>query len=344
MRQGARHFGWDRRPARPATLRDGRWLVGYGMAAAIRMHFQGPTKARVRMGPDGIAVVQSDMTDIGGGTYTILTQVAAQALGLPMERVRVEIGRSDFPVSQGSGGSWGAGNSMHRGPSRLRSLARKLAIAACDDASSPLHARDPRAAVITGGRMTIGPASEALSAIVARSHPEGLTAEGEIAGMETTRTTRLIRSTPTGHISRKSASTPIPPRFACRRMLGVFAAGRILNPKTARSQLIGGMTLGVSYALLEEAAVDTRSGAFVNRDLAEYLVPVHADIPELDAVLLDGYDDKANILGVKGIGELGVCGAAAAVTNAVFNATGVRVRQFPITLDKLLPELPLLAV
>jgi xanthine dehydrogenase YagR molybdenum-binding subunit len=125
-----------------------------------------------------------------------------------------------------------------------------------------------------------------------------------------------------------------------RRMLGVFNAGRILNPKTARSQMIGGMTLGVSYALLEEAVVDTRSGAFVNRDLAEYLVPVHADIPEIDAVFVDGFDDKANILGVKGIGELGVCGSAAAVTNAVFNATGIRVREFPITLDKLLGRLP----
>ncbi len=125
-----------------------------------------------------------------------------------------------------------------------------------------------------------------------------------------------------------------------RRMLGAFAAGRFLNLKTARSQLIGGMTLGVSYALLEQAVVDTRSGAFVNRDLAEYLVPVHADIPEIDALLLDGFDGKANVLGVKGIGELGVCGAAAAIANAVFNATGVRVREFPITLDKVLPGLP----
>jgi xanthine dehydrogenase YagR molybdenum-binding subunit len=124
-----------------------------------------------------------------------------------------------------------------------------------------------------------------------------------------------------------------------RRMLGVFAAGRFLNPKTARSQLIGGMTFGVSMALLEEAVVDTRSGAFVNRDLAEYLVPVHADIPEIDAVLLDGFDDKANVLGAKGVGELGNCGANAAVANAVFNATGVRVREFPITLDKLLDKL-----
>ena len=122
-------------------------------------------------------------------------------------------------------------------------------------------------------------------------------------------------------------------------MLGVFAVGRVLNAKTARSQLIGGMIWGLSMALHEEAMVDLRSGAFVNRDLAQYLMPVHADIPELDAVVLDGFDEKANVLGVKGLGELGICGAGAAVANAVYNATGVRIRQFPITLDKLLPHL-----
>jgi xanthine dehydrogenase YagR molybdenum-binding subunit len=127
-----------------------------------------------------------------------------------------------------------------------------------------------------------------------------------------------------------------------RRMLGIFAPGRILNAKTARSQLIGAMTFGMGMALLEEAVVDTRSGAFVNRDLAEYLVPVHADIPDIDVVVLDGFDDKANVVGVKGLGELGICGAGAAVANAVFNATGVRVRDFPITLDKVLPGLPLM--
>jgi xanthine dehydrogenase YagR molybdenum-binding subunit len=125
-----------------------------------------------------------------------------------------------------------------------------------------------------------------------------------------------------------------------RRMLGVFSVGRVLNAKTARSQLIGGMIWGVGAALEEEAVIDQRSGAFVNRDLAQYLVPVHADIPDVDAVLLDGYDGKANILGAKGVGELGICGAGAAVANAVFNATGVRVRDFPITLEKVLPGLP----
>jgi len=125
-------------------------------------------------------------------------------------------------------------------------------------------------------------------------------------------------------------------------MLGVFAAGRIFNAKTARSQLIGGMIFGVSAALHEEALVEPHTGAFLNRDLAGYLVPVHADIPEIDAVLLDDFDDKANVLGAKGVGELGNCGANAAVANAVFNATGIRVRDFPITIEKLLPGLPLL--
>ena len=340
MREGARRFGWNRRPVRPGSRREGRWLVGYGMAAAIRMHFQGPAKARVRMGSDGVAVVQSDMTDIGGGTYTILTQVAAEALGLPIDRVRVELGRSDFPVSFGTGGSWGAANSSTAVYRACRALREKLAASACNDLKSPLHGLDPQAAILSGGRVTVAAKSEAMAKIVARNHPEGLEGEGEIAGMENDPNyTAYSLNSYGAHFAEVGVDVDTA-EIRLRRMLGVFNAGRILNPKTARSQMIGGMTLGVSYALLEEAIVDTRSGAFVNRDLAEYLVPVHADIPEIDAVFVDGFDDKANILGVKGIGELGVCGSAAAVTNAVFNATGIRVREFPITLDKMLGRLP----
>jgi xanthine dehydrogenase YagR molybdenum-binding subunit len=305
MRDGARRFGWERRPARPASVRDGPWLVGFGMAAGIRGHYQGPTKARVRMGPDGIAVVQSDMTDIGTGTYTILTQVAADALGLPLDRVRVELGRSDFPLSWGSGGSWGAGNSSNAVHRACQALREKLRTA--------------------GDRIP----------------PEGLEAEGEIVSMlEDPNYGANSIHTYAAHFAEVGVDVDTA-EIRLRRMLGVFAVGRVLNAKTARSQLIGGMTFGVSYALLEEAVVDLRSGAFVNRDLAEYLVPVHADIPEIDAIVLDGFDDKANVLGAKGLGELGICGAGAAVANAVFNATGVRVRDFPITLDKVLPGLPL---
>jgi xanthine dehydrogenase YagR molybdenum-binding subunit len=305
MREGARRFGWERRPAKPASLRDGRWLVGYGMAAAIRGQFQLPTKAKVRMRPDGIAVVQTDMTDIGTGTYTILTQVAADGLGLPIDRVRVELGRSDLPPGAGSGGSWGAPNSsvaVHRACEALREKLRT--------------------------------ASE-------RIPPEGVEAEGEVISMTDDPNYKDYSINTYGAHFAEVGVNADTGETRLRRMLGVFEAGRILNAKTARSQLLGGMTFSASYALCEGAVVDTRSGAFVNRDLAEYLVPVHADIPEIDAVLLDGFDDKANVLGVKGIGELGACGAGAAVANAVFNATGVRVRDFPITLEKVLPGLPL---
>jgi xanthine dehydrogenase YagR molybdenum-binding subunit len=258
------------------------------------------------MGRDGIAVVQSDMTDLGTGTYTILSQVAAEALGLPIERVRVEIGNSDFPESFGSGGSWGAANSsvaLHRACQALRQKLER-------SAGNP---------------------------------PGEVEAEGEIATMWEDPTYQAYSIHSYGAHFAEVGVDADTAEIRLRRMLGVFAVGRALNAKTTRSQLIGGMTWGVSAALHEEAVVDTRTGAFVNRDLAEYLVPVNADIPELDAVVLEGFDDKANVLGAKGLGELGICGAGAAVANAVFNATGVRVRDFPITLDKVLPGLPVAA-
>jgi xanthine dehydrogenase YagR molybdenum-binding subunit len=304
LREGARRFGWERRPATPASRREERWLVGYGVAAAIRMHYQFPTRASVRIGPAGNVIVRTDMTDIGTGTYTILTQVAADALEVPLDRVRVELGRSDFPVSAGSGGSAGAAsssNAVHR---------------ACEALREKLRTAD--------GRI---PA-------------EGLEAEGENVGMrQDPNFKRYAIHTYGAHFAEVGVDVDTG-EIRLRRMLGVFTAGRVLNARTARSQLIGGMIWGVSAALHEEAVVDTRTGAFVNRDLAEYLVPVHADIPPIDAILLDGSDDKANPLGVKGLGELGICGAGAAVANAVFNATGVRVREFPITLDKVLAGLP----
>ena len=232
-----------------------------------------------------------------------MRQVAADRLDLPLDRVRVELGRSEFPVSAGSGGSWGAGNSstaVHR---------------ACEALREKLHAAD--------GRIP----------------PEGVEAEGEIASMSDDPNYKAYSIHTYGGQFAEVGVDADTGEIRLRRMLGVFAPGRILNAKTARSQLIGGMIWGVSAAVHEEAIVDARSGAFVNRDLAEYLVPVHADLPEIDAVVLAGYDDKANVLGVKGLGELDICGAGAAVANAVFNATGVRVRDFPITPDKVLSAL-----
>jgi xanthine dehydrogenase YagR molybdenum-binding subunit len=304
MREGARRFGWERRAARPGSLRDGRWLVGYGMAAAVRMQFQLPSKATVRMKPDGTVVVRSDITDIGTGTYTIVAQVAAETLGVPLDRIRVELGDSNYPPGAGSGGSFGASNTC------------VAVYNACVALKEKLDGREPPA--------------------------EDVEAEGEIASMEDDPNYKRYAIHAYGAHFAEVGVDADTAEIRLRRMLGVFAAGRIFNAKTARSQLIGGMTFGASSALLEEGLIDPRTGAFINHDLAGYLVPVHADIPDIDAVLLDGFDQKANVLGAKGVGELGNCGANAAVGNAVFNATGVRVREFPITIDKVLPGLPLL--
>ena len=296
MREGARRFGWERRPARPASVRDGRWLVGYGMAAAVRMQFQLPSKATVRMLPDGTALVRSDITDIGTGTYTIVAQVAAETLGIPLERVKVEIGSSDYPPGAGSGGSFGATNTCTAVYNACMALREKL-----KKGSVPA---------------------------------EGVEAEGAIAAMWKDPNYQKYSIHAYGAHFAEVGVDADTAEVRLRRMLGVFAAGRIFNAKTARSQLIGGMTFGVSSVLHEEALVEPGSGAFLNHDLAGYLVPVHADIPAIDAVLLENFDDKANVLGAKGVGELGHCGANAAVANAVFNATGVRVRDFPITIEK----------
>ena len=296
MREGARRFAWDRRPRRPASLRDGRWLIGYGMAAAIRPQFQAETTVKVRIEADGTVVVRSDMTDIGTGTYTILAQVASETLGIPIDRVRVELGDSAFPVSGGSGGSWGATNSC-------TALAR-----ACE-------------------------------ALRDKNFPTGVDVSGSIPGMMQEPSFAAYSLASYGaHFAEVHVDADTG-EIRLRRMLGVFDAGRIFNAKTARSQLIGGMIWGISAALHEEAVVDTRAGLFVNRDLAQYLVPVHADIPDIDAILLDGFDARSSTLGAKGIGELGICGSGAAIGNAVYNATGVRVRDYPITLEKLLPHL-----
>jgi len=319
MREGARRFGWERRSNRPATVRDGRWLVGHGMAAAIRPQFQMSTAVSVRLDPDGTATVRTDMTDLGTGTYTIATQVASEALGIPVDRVRVEAGDSEFPASAGSGGSWGATNTC------------TALVRACRALRDHVLGSLPEAERASEG---------GLPALVAARFPDGVEATGAIPDMnDDPRFTAYSMAGYGAHFAEVGVDVDTG-EIRVRRMLGVFDAGRIFNARTARSQLIGGMIWGVGAALHEDGVVDPRTGAFVTRDLAQYLVPVHADIPAIDAILLDTYDPHANELGAKGVGELAICGAGAAIANAVYNATGVRVRNYPITLDKLLPHLP----
>jgi xanthine dehydrogenase YagR molybdenum-binding subunit len=328
LRTGADRFGWNRRNPRPAQVRDGRWLVGMGLASAYRGAPTTKSGARVRLDSRGVVTVETDMTDIGTGSYTIIAQTAAEMLGVPISRVSVRLGDSNFPVSAGSGGQWGAASStagVYAACVKLReTIAQRLGM-------GPQAVRFADSQVHAGGRSV--PLKEAASSgeLVAEDFIEF----GDLAK-------KAQQSTFGAHFVEVGVDA-FTAEVRVRRMLAVCAAGRILNPKSARSQVIGAMTMGVGGALMEELAVDARLGYFVNHDLATYEVPVHADIPHQEVVFLDEVDPMASPLKAKGVGELGLCGVSAAIANAIYNATGVRVRDYPVTLDKLLAQLPAVA-
>jgi xanthine dehydrogenase YagR molybdenum-binding subunit len=324
MQEGARRFGWDKRNSKPGQVHDGRWLVGTGMAAATRGNPLRLSKANVRLGPDGIATVKMAMTDIGTGTYTILAQIAAEMLGVSVDNVRVDLGDTNFPEAAGSGGSFGAASSGSALFEACQALRDKLAGVA---------GMDPQNVRFADGCIASGERSVRLTEIVG----SGIEADGEIKPGKTSKD--YSQQSYGAHFAEVGVDRDTG-EIRVRRMLGVFAAGRVLNAKTARSQAIGGMVFGIGAALQEDMVLDARFGYFVNRDLAEYHVPVHADIPAaMDAVFLTELDTKSNPLKSKGIGELGICGAGAAVVNAIYNACGARIRNYPITLDKILPAL-----
>jgi xanthine dehydrogenase YagR molybdenum-binding subunit len=344
MEEGARRFGWERRNPTPGRFREGRKLIGHGMAAAIRPNYIGATTSRVAIDADGQVMVRLDMTDIGTGTYTILTQIAAESLGLPLSAVKVELGDSRFPRTAGSGGSWGAasaGSALHHACAALK---QQIVEAARSDERSPLHGANVAEANFAGGDVRVGDRSESIADLLRRVAPEGFEVEGSVRPASATETYRAYSQHSYGAHFAEVAVDCDTGEIRMRRMLTVVGAGRILNTKTARSQIIGGMIWGIGAALMEEAVLDPRYGNFVNHDLAEYHIAVNSDVPEMEVVFLEEHDDKANPLGAKGLGELGVCGAGAAIANAVYNATGVRVRSFPITLDKVLPGLPVAAI
>lgn len=341
MREGVRRFGWDKRPATPASRREGRTLIGYGMSSAIRPNYFQEASARASISKDGQVIAQCDMTDIGTGTYTILTQIAAETLGVPIDTVKVQLGDSSFPRTPGSGGSWGAATSGSAVHAACTALKQKLLEAARQHEKSPLKGVNTDELNIVDGQVLSAGRRMSVADLVGMIAPEGLSADGKVAAADTYKT--YSQHAFGAHFAEVGVDCDTG-EIRLRRMLGVFAAGRILNAKTARSQLIGGMIWGVGAALLEEGVIDKRYGQFVNHDLAEYHVAVNADVPKVDAVFVEEYDDKTNPLGSKGIGELGICGAGASVANAVYNATGIRVREFPITLDKLLPDMPLVAI
>jgi xanthine dehydrogenase YagR molybdenum-binding subunit len=325
LRTGAERFGWDKRNPKPGQVRDGRWLVGYGMAGAFRNNINMKSGARVRLERDGTVTVETDMTDIGTGTYTIIGQTAAEMLGVPLARVNVRLGDSTYPVSAGSGGQWGGNSStagVYAACVKLREhVAKKLGL-------DPAHVEFSDGMVRAGGKAQ--PLAQAAR-------------DGVVVGEDTMEYGDLAKTYQQSTFGAHFVEVAVDAATAevrVRRMLAVCAAGRILNPKSARSQVIGAMTMGVGAALMEDLVVDKRVGFFVNHDLAGYEVPVHADIPHQEVIFLDETDPMSSPMKAKGVGELGICGVAAAVANAIYNATGVRVRDYPVTLDKLLPGMP----
>lgn len=328
LRTGAERFGWSKRALKPGTRRDGRYLVGMGVAAAFRNNLVWTSGARVRLDRNGVVTVETDMTDIGTGSYTIIAQTAAEMMGVPLEKVVARLGDSNFPAAAGSGGQWGANSST----SGVYAACVKLREAVRQKLGLPEKDLDFANGMVTAGSRSV-PLAQAA-------------ADGELVAEDTIEwgdlTKRYQQSTFGAHFVEVGVDV-YTGETRVRRMLAVCAAGRILNPKQARSQVIGAMTMGVGGALMEALIVDQRAGYFVNHDLASYEVPVHADIPHQEVIFLDEVDPMSSPMKAKGVGELGLCGVGAAVANAIYNATGVRLRDYPLTLDKVIAKLPLRA-
>lgn len=323
--QGAKAFGWDQRKPKPCMRREGEWWIGMGMASAARVNILMAAQARVTMRADGSLLVQSDQTDIGTGSYAILGQIAAEMLGQPIDRTEVELGDSSLPHGAGSGGSWGAsstGSAVFRACEAIRGVLAGRLKCRPDD----LHLQDGMA---WAEGIEPRPVIDLLDGDIAKI---GLIKPGK--------TSKNYQQATYGAFFVEVAVNAFTGETRLRRMTGAFGIGRVLNEKTARSQCLGGMVWGIGSALTEELAFDNRDGHLVNHDLAEYHVPVHRDIPKMDVIFVEERDGVASPLQAKGVGELGICGAAGAVANAIYNACGVRLRDFPMTPDKLLADLP----
>ncbi|MCA0964939.1 xanthine dehydrogenase family protein molybdopterin-binding subunit [Salipiger bermudensis] len=318
--RGAEAFRWTDRNTAPGATRDGQWLVGHGVAGAYRGALVLPSGSRALL-EGGKLVIETDMTDIGTGSYTILAQTAAETMGLTLDDVEMRMGNSAYPVSSGSGGQFGAASSSAGVYAACMALRERIA--------EQLGVEE---AEFRDGRVIAGDTDRALSEL-----------EGQIDAVDSIEwgdfQSEYQMATFGAHFVEVGVHAGTG-ETRVRRMLAVCDSGRILNPITARSQVIGGMTMAVGAALSEDMALDSGRGMFANHDLAGYEVAVHADIPEQEVIFIDTLDPVASPLKAKGVGELGVCGVAAAVANAVYNATGVRVREYPVTLDKLIGGLP----
>ena len=336
MTEGAARFGWDKRTPEPRSMRHGRYLVGQGMAAAIYTHWRWPGKARVTLNGDGSALVQAAAHDIGTGTYTIMAQVAADALGLPPDRVNVRLGDTRLPESHPAIGSSTTANGTAAVMLAAQAVREKAMVLAFTGRDAPFAGAAPEDLTVADGRLVLKKTNLNItySELLARNGIASLTGDGDYTPIEEANGPKAIFS-----FSAVFAEVRVDADLGLvrlNRVVGAYDAGRIINPKTARSQAIGGIIWGAGQALLEQSETDPVSGQFTNRNYSGYLVPTNADIPNLDVMFVGEFDEEASPLGAKGLGELTAVSVAPAIANAVYHATGRRVRDLPITVEKVL--------
>jgi xanthine dehydrogenase YagR molybdenum-binding subunit len=334
-RQGAQAFGWDKRSAAPRSMRDGHELVGWGMATGVWEALQMPHTARITLSANGHAEVACATMDIGTGTYTIMAQVTADMLGLPLDNVTVKLGDSSLPAAMVEGGSWAAASVSQAIANAAEDIRNELLQLAKAMPSSPLAtAKDGDVALVDGKIVTRSDARRAVSItdVMRHSGAERIVKE---RGSDFKDDSAHARNTHSAIFAEVKVDDELGV-IRVTRIVSAVAAGRILNTKTAHSQIMGGVVWGIGMALHEEAAIDHAFGRVMNANIAEYHVPVNADVHDIDVIFVEEPDAIINPLGIKGVGEIGIVGVAAAIANAVYHATGKRVRDLPITLDKVM--------
>ena len=333
---GAKAFGWARRDPTPGSMRDGDQLLGMGMATSTYPARRMPASAEACVYPNGRVVIKAASHDLGTGTYTVLTQLAADALGVAASCVTIELGDTNLPPNPISAGSMtvaSTGSAVHLAAMAARDKLVQLAVT---DPDSPLHGARHEEVEIVDGRLTRrnkADVGESFAQLLGRNGGRPIEGKAEAKPGDETQQYSMHAFGAVFAEVRVDRDLGI---VRVARMVGAYGAGRVLNPKTARSQLYGGITFGIGMALMEHTITDHRTGRYVNADIAEYHIPVHADIPPIEVFFVDEKDEQVDPIGAKGIGEIGITGVAAAIANAVFHATGIRIRELPITLDKLL--------
>ncbi|NWK43545.1 xanthine dehydrogenase family protein molybdopterin-binding subunit [Ralstonia pickettii] len=332
-RAGAERFGWARRNPQPGSMRQGNTRVGWGMATATYPANRSAAAATARYLPDGTVQVESGSQDLGTGTYTVMTQVAADAMGVPVDRVHFSLGDTRMPEAPVSGGSQSAASVSPAVQAAGTQAREALIAAAVADANSPLHGLAAEEVTVADGFLSArSGAREPVAAVVAR-YGRAIEVTAKVQPGEEKQKFSMHSFGAVFVEVHVDADLGV---VRVSRIVGSYGVGRLLNAKTGRSQLMGGIVWGMGMALFEESLLDPRYGRIVNNNLAEYHVPVNADVPDIDILVLDEADPHINPLGAKGIGEIGITGVPAAIANAVYHATGRRVRELPITLDKLI--------